>query len=895
VGPVGSIRGAASTDVERTVAGFLCDVGFDDTDGRWGHLFSLPSARSFWFGEDQIDDAAQWAVEQSDAREDVYLGVGLANHPGTEHQRIKQRAGGADEIMATGIRALALDIDLAHEMKPGKSYCPDVTAALDILREYQHPPNLIVLSGTGLHAWWLFKEPCVFGSDGEREDVLGRWRTLQADTSVLFAERGYRIDATADLARVLRIPGTVHQRTGNVVAVLEADQFTQTARYAPSDFDIDPIPEALRSFKGTVPDIDLAAELPRDVFAAWLDNNPDARKVWTLEDSRFSVSDLSAPEMSLADRMALAHNGAAYLFGKDEIAAAIRTFRQTHADRITDPQVGRHKLRKVHSPYYLGLTVGKALSLRDPEAEAADGPSPTNETPSAGEQPRVEAAKGARPRGKSQKTLAFEIATKAEPDVFRDQDDEPVCIIPGLSAFEVTPINGPASALNSHMAAAYCARRKAVLSPTARRELLDHFTALSLLADRRDVALRIGRHEGRVLYHLRPGVLVGIGPDGWDLTKRSPIPFRWTPSMQPHGDPPSPGSWEGLLRLWGGRLREEDLALAIAWLLGAMKPGGPYPLLAIVGQQGSAKSTLAKQLKRIVDPSGPGGVTVYTPPRDRTAEDVFSLARGSHLLVWDNVSTLGDALSDVLSALATGAGVGARKKYTDFDPATTYACRPLVLTSIPDAVRRADLRDRAIIVEPLGLEGQHRDEQDVWAETEAAVLPTLGALFTACSAALRHWREIRGPFPRMADFSRWVMAAELGGAMPWEVGRFAEAYARNREGALGTLVAGTTWAEPFVEYAFDAHRDNPHPPNRLHSAARVLGDLTRALEPPERQYYPADPARFAGELRRIAPALLALYGLRVEFRRTHGRRHIATTWEEGALERYASREPDTDG
>jgi energy-coupling factor transporter ATP-binding protein EcfA2 len=326
-------------------------------------------------------------------------------------------------------------------------------------------------------------------------------------------------------------------------------------------------------------------------------------------------------------------------------------------------------------------------------------------------------------------------------------------------------------------------------------------------------------------------------------------------------------------------------------MLGAMKPGGPYPLLAIVGPQGSSKSTTAKQVKRIVDPTGPGGIAVYTAPRDRSAEDVFSLARGSHLLVWDNVSTLGDALSDVLSALATGAAAGARKKYSDFDPAETYACRPLALTSIPDAVRRADLRDRMIIVEPLSLEGQHRDEQDVWAETEAAVPPTLGALFTACSAALRHWGGVAGPFFRLADFSRFIMAAELGGAMPWEIGRFAAAYGQNRTAALGTLVAGIAWAEAFVESMFNAHRDAPQEPTLAHSAARILGDLTRGLDPTERQFYPTDPTRLAGELRRIAPALLTVYGLRVEFQRTCGRRRITTSWEEGALARYVSRDP----
>jgi hypothetical protein len=43
--------------------------------------------------------------------------------------------------------------------------------------------------------------------------------------------------------------------------------------------------------------------------------------------------------------------------------------------------------------------------------------------------------------------------------------------------------------------------------------------------------------------------------------------------------------------------------LLVAWLLAALRPRGPYPLLAISGEQGSAKTVLCKFLKALVDPS----------------------------------------------------------------------------------------------------------------------------------------------------------------------------------------------------------------------------------------------------------------------------------------------------
>jgi ABC-type antimicrobial peptide transport system ATPase subunit len=41
----------------------------------------------------------------------------------------------------------------------------------------------------------------------------------------------------------------------------------------------------------------------------------------------------------------------------------------------------------------------------------------------------------------------------------------------------------------------------------------------------------------------------------------------------------------------------------VAWLLGALRAGGPYPVLAIAGEKGSAKTVLSKLLRAVIDPS----------------------------------------------------------------------------------------------------------------------------------------------------------------------------------------------------------------------------------------------------------------------------------------------------
>ena len=77
-----------------------------------------------------------------------------------------------------------------------------------------------------------------------------------------------------------------------------------------------------------------------------------------------------------------------------------------------------------------------------------------------------------------------------------------------------------------------------------------------------------------------------IGANGWRITEDPPVRFRRSAGMQPLPLP-----------LRGDQLRlapflnlasDNDFVLVVAWLLGALRAGGPYPVLAIAGEQGSA-------------------------------------------------------------------------------------------------------------------------------------------------------------------------------------------------------------------------------------------------------------------------------------------------------------------
>jgi hypothetical protein len=81
--------------------------------------------------------------------------------------------------------------------------------------------------------------------------------------------------------------------------------------------------------------------------------------------------------------------------------------------------------------------------------------------------------------------------------------------------------------------------------------------------------------------------------------------------------------------------------LVVAWLLGALRAGGPYPVLAIAGEQGSAKTVLSKLLRAVIDPSV---APVRALPRDE--RELFIAASNGHVLAFDNLSGLPPWLSD---------------------------------------------------------------------------------------------------------------------------------------------------------------------------------------------------------------------------------------------------------
>jgi putative DNA primase/helicase len=349
---------------------------------------------------------------------------------------------------------------------------------------------------------------------------------------------------------------------------------------------------------------------------------------------------------------------------------------------------------------------------------------------------------------------------------------------------------------------------------------------------------------------------VRVTAGGWSVVSAAdcPVKFLRKRGMLPLPEPVVGGCISDLRHLINVP-DDADWILLIAWLLAALKPDMPQMILALTGEQGSAKSTACRILRGIIDANK---CPVRRPPKNES--DLFIAANAGLIVSLDNLSSLQPWLSDAMCSLATGGGIAKRQLYTDGDEFIIDARRPILLNGIEDVATRPDLMDRSIMVHlPTIPDVNRRDEKEIYSAFEQARPHILGALLTAVSTGLRNLPDVRlNCLPRTADFAKWVTACEP--ALPWPPGSFTAAYMANR--ATGNIAA--TDASPVATAIRElAQRYTEHPWQGSYK------DLLLALEgiadekAIKSKGWPSSARGLSGAIERCRPNLRAI-GITIE-------------------------------
>jgi hypothetical protein len=307
---------------------------------------------------------------------------------------------------------------------------------------------------------------------------------------------------------------------------------------------------------------------------------------------------------------------------------------------------------------------------------------------------------------------------------------------------------------------------------------------------------------------------IEITAGAWQVIDTPPVKFRRARGMLPLPTPvqPTPRHTSTLkalktLRSFINIAREEDWKLLLAWVLAALRPHGPYPILVIYGEQGSAKTTLMRILRDFIDPNT---APLRTMPRNE--EDLVIAANNGWLIALDNLSHLPDWLSDALCRLATSSGYATRELYTNTDEILFAAQRPIMINGIEEVATRGDFLDRAIILYLPTVPEDKRKEEDVLREELAKASPHIfGALLSIVSAAVKALPTTTlTRKPRMADFARWSCASAQ--ACGWTDQEFLAAYQGARD-AMHELTLEASAVGPllrdFVQHHYNQQRNTP--------------------------------------------------------------------------------------
>lgn len=199
---------------------------YSDCSAGWLTLWTKADKRTHWFEAATYEKAEERARELA-AKTDVYFGVGL------RRERLNSGRGETKDVCC--LPGFWLDVDVAGGAHAQSDLPGNTDQATGLLYSFPLKPSLLIHSGYGLHAYWLFTEPWELKGGAEQKEAQDLLSQFQATIREKAKTRGWKLDNTSDLARVLRVPGTLNhkQEPPREVKIIERSDL----RYDPSDFE----------------------------------------------------------------------------------------------------------------------------------------------------------------------------------------------------------------------------------------------------------------------------------------------------------------------------------------------------------------------------------------------------------------------------------------------------------------------------------------------------------------------------------------------------------------------------------------------------------------------------------------------------------------------------------
>jgi energy-coupling factor transporter ATP-binding protein EcfA2 len=275
---------------------------------------------------------------------------------------------------------------------------------------------------------------------------------------------------------------------------------------------------------------------------------------------------------------------------------------------------------------------------------------------------------------------------------------------------------------------------------------------------------RVEQYNGNLYYDLsnQKGEFVEITKNGWRIIdEHDNVIFLRQQHMKPQFYPISEGDpLENVKRIFKYiNVKDEADQLLILMFLFTFFSAEEHVILFLDGEGGSGKSTVARVLKSILDPS-------ILEDGDKIPEDMNSLIQIlSHhkFSVFGNISSISQQVSDIMCEAITGISATKRAHWTnDSDFLYKFMCSISLNGIIGEIGDRADILTRTIRVTTSSATFKERHDGQLREKMLAEDLPyIMGGIFDIMSKAIAEKEketEIIDPRYRSVSFLKWSKA-----------------------------------------------------------------------------------------------------------------------------------------
>lgn len=267
---------------------------------------------------------------------------------------------------------------------------------------------------------------------------------------------------------------------------------------------------------------------------------------------------------------------------------------------------------------------------------------------------------------------------------------------------------------------------------------------------------------------------VRISMAGWEVVDKPPILFKRYSHNKAQVMPARNGNIKLFLNYVKLANPEQQLLLQV-FLVACFVPDFPHVMLTVFGAQGSAKSTLSKLLRSLVDPS-----MIEAAGLPKKQNELIQMLAHHYFLFFDNVSYISDETSDILCKAITGGGFSKRELYENDEDVIYSFKRNIGVNGINLVTTRPDLLDRSLLLELERLDPTKRKSEGALYEEFEKDLPLiLAGVFDVLADSLKRKPAIIAvePLPRMADWTLWGCA--IAEALGYTKEDFLTAYQNN--------------------------------------------------------------------------------------------------------------------